>query len=99
MKAKTLAVSIAVLLFMSVAANSRECGKEFRPLVRGGKRRSVLSLRRRPGDHRPNQCLQGCGVYRRCCVPEMAQALRMAEILEVTGRAYLRLNKNPVVTP
>jgi hypothetical protein len=32
-------------------------------------------------------------------VPEMAQALRMAEILEVTGRAYLRLNKNPVVTP
>ena len=28
MKAKTLAVSTAVLLFMSVAANGRECGKE-----------------------------------------------------------------------
>ena len=27
MKAKTLAVSTAVLLFMSVAANGRECGK------------------------------------------------------------------------
>ena len=54
MKAKTLAVSTAVLLFMSVAANGRECGERVRVLVRGGKRRWVLSLRLRPGGHRPN---------------------------------------------
>ena len=36
MKAKTLAVSIAVLLFMSVAASSRECGKESGPWFEAG---------------------------------------------------------------
>ena len=53
MKAKTLAVSTAVLLFMSVAANGRECGKESGFWFEAGNV-DGLSLRLRPGGHRPN---------------------------------------------
>ena len=99
MKAKTLAVSIAVLLFMSVAANSRECGKESGPWFEAGNGEGCFPYGVGQVTIGQTNVYKDAGVYRRCCVPEMAQALRMAEILEVTGRAYLRLNKNPVVTP